>query len=157
MFRYLIAALALTAALIAAPAHAQSIAELTGGRPYTVFHGEFSSADATDATLTTEAQHRLALYQDRSTTAITLAATDVVVILDIQFAALATTTLLNFYDGADNTIDAGESILKNTRTLYGTAQFPRGYFCQPGTYPKMKAGAAGQVDATVRGIIIKNP
>lgn len=157
MFRPLIIFLTLALGLIAAQTRAQSIAELSRGRPYTIFHGEFSAADATDATLTMESQHRFTLYADSSTTALTLAADDVVIVTDVQFSAPATTTFLNLYDGADNTIDAGEAIVKQTRTIFGVVPITRGHWSQAGTYPKLKASAAGQIDAVIRGIIVKKP
>lgn len=156
MLRYLIAALTLALGLIAAEAHAQTVADITRGRPYTIFHGEFSVADATDATLTMESQHRFTLYADGSTTALALAPTDQIVVESLMVCQIGTTTLASVYDGADLAIDAGETLLKNNRVASLPYPLVRPHYCQKGTYLKLKAGAAGQVDAVARGIIIHN-
>lgn len=115
------------------------------------FHGEFSSADPSALS---EANSRITLYGDGSTTAITLAATDQVIITDINTGSGAS-NVITVYDGADATVDAGEKILYMRQTTVGAAMSlltPR--FCQVGTYPKVK-GSAVQTDVVVHGYIYR--
>jgi len=120
------------------------------------FHGEFSSADASALN---EANSRFSLYGANFVTggsAITLAATDIVVVLDVVIAAGAAGLAVWIYDGANNAVDAGEQIAKafllaNT-TVY--PDFTLGHYCAAGTWPKVKTSGAGQVDVTINGTIV---
>lgn len=121
------------------------------GRPFT---GVFSSADASALN---EANSRFTLYTVGSSTALVLAANERVVITDLAVvvgSALAVTV----YDGADAIVDAGEVILKGSFGTNGgisqNLQVPHyGSACQ--SYPKVKTGGAGQVDAVIRGVIVR--
>ncbi len=119
----------------------------TPGVPY---HGEFSSADASALS---EANSRFALYPPGDVNAITLGANDYVWITDITITAGAGVTV-TVYDGADNSVAAGERIFKGG-VLTSTTIYPNytvGHCCQKGTWPKVVAGA-GQVDIQIRGTI----
>lgn len=114
------------------------------------YHGEFTSADASALS---EANSRFTLYKIGTTTTITIASTDIIVVTDIQFWSVAA-VLLQIYDGADTTVSAGEKIWQATVTAnYSTAfSLMTPHYCQTGTFPKVKAGA-GQVDFIIRGFI----
>lgn len=118
----------------------------------TPFHGEFSSADASALS---EANSRYALYAAGSTTALTLGSTQQVVVTDIFVLAGAALTV-QVYDGANNTVGAGEKLLQGNFGANGGvnehAHIP--HYCQVGTYPKVKTSAAGQIDSTIRGVIL---
>ena len=118
------------------------------------FHGEFSSADASALS---EANSRLSLYPPGSTSAITLASTDQVLITDIKVGVGATALTVTVYDGADATAGAGEVIDKGGYAVNTSQSQNRviGHYCQAGTYPKVKTSAAGQVDVILTGIILK--
>lgn len=120
--------------------------------PGVPFHGEFSSANASALS---EANSRITLYGAGSTTALTLASTDRVLITDLNVETLGTLTV-QVYDGADATVDAGERIyqgdLLTTSAANTNASTP--YTCQAGRYPKVKTSGAGQVDVQIRGYII---
>lgn len=119
------------------------------------FHGEFSSADASALT---EANSRFNLYGQSSTSALTLGANDIVQIASASVASAGTNLTVTIYDGADATPGAGEVAVKaicptnNTIAPY----FGIPHFCQKGTYPKVKASAAGQVDVQIRGTIYRH-
>lgn len=113
------------------------------------FHGEFASADARALS---EAVARFLLYEQGGVTAITLASTEYVHVYGI---AIGTTTsgLYRIYDGADNTVDAGELIL-GWGSGIGNGVFAKvDYICQQGTYPKCIASVSGQIYASIYGVI----
>lgn len=117
-----------------------------------VFHGEFSSSDASALS---EANSRILLYGAGSTTAITLASTDRVHITDILIVAAVALTV-TIYDGADNTAGAGEVVAygdfaANGGVAHSTALSP--HVCQAGTWPKVKTSGAGAVKVVIRGRI----
>jgi len=122
------------------------------GRP---FHGEFSSADASALS---EVNSRFALYASNSLAAVTLAANEQVLITDIDVVCGGTGLTVTLYDGADTTVSAGEQVLKGTFAANGgiSSHLLVPHYCQVGTYPKVKASAAGQVDVTVRGVIVRH-
>ena len=115
------------------------------------FHGEFGSADASALS---EANSRILLYGAGSTTAITLAATNQVVITYYTILAGAALTV-TLYDGADATVGAGEVVARGNYGANGgeRALIGPGHHCQPGTWPKVKVSAAGQVDVIIHGYI----
>lgn len=117
------------------------------------FHGEFSSADASALS---EANSRFTLY-DTGKNAITLAATERVVITDLFLSVGATAQVVQAYDGADNSVGNGERIAQVNLPVNGsfTSNNTQPHFCALGTYPKIKTGAAGQVDGHIKGVIAK--
>jgi len=119
----------------------------------TYFHGEFSSADASALT---EPNSRFTLYQDGTTTSITLAATDKVVITDIDIRVGITGRTVQVYDGANNTVDAGETIHAGTyaASTGHNRVSATPHSCQLGSYPKVKTSGAGQVDLNIRGYVL---
>jgi len=122
-----------------------------GGTP---FHGEFTSADASALN---EANSRFSLYGMGSTSAITLASTDQVVITDLKLICGATGLTVTVYDGANNTVAAGERITMGTYPANGgeAQNFTTGHYCQTGTYPNVITSAAGQIDVQIRGYIYR--
>ena len=122
------------------------------GRP---FHGEFSSADASALS---EVNSRFSLYASNSLAAVTLAANEQVLIADIDVVCGGTGLTVTLYDGADTTVSAGEQVLKGTFAANGgiSSHLLVPHYCQVGTYPKVKTSAAGQVDVTVRGVIVRH-
>lgn len=122
-----------------------------GGVP---FHGEFSSADASGLT---EANSRFTLYGPLKT-AVTLDSNDVVQVTGVLIAAPTNAFITKVYDGADNVVDAGETIARvNTTAANPCVAWTDGvpHFCQKGTYPKVITSGAGQVDVTIRGYIVR--
>lgn len=121
------------------------------------FHGEFTSADASALS---EANSRFALYQTVAGTrsAIALGVSDQVVITDIDIVVGGTGLTVTLYDGDNNTVAAGERILLGTFAANGgiSAHLQVPHYCLTQSYPKLKASAAGQVDATIRGHIVTN-
>lgn len=117
-----------------------------------LFHAEFSSADASALS---EPASRFTLYQNGKTTTLTLAATDVCVVCDLIVRVGASGLTVNIYDGADNSPDPGEKIFSGAMAANtGDDGLPGfAHFCQPGTYPKVKTSAAGQIDVIARGYI----
>lgn len=115
------------------------------------FHAEFSSADPSALS---EANSRFTLYGDGSTTAITLGASDQVIVTEVNSASGATNTI-SVYDGADATVDAGEKIayIRQT-TVSQTFSLTSPHYCQVGTYPKVK-GLAVQTDLVIHGYIYR--
>lgn len=115
-------------------------------------HGEFTSADASALN---EADSRILLYGASSATAVTLDSNDVVAITDLTIVCGATGLTVTIYDGANNSVAAGERIMLGTFGANGgmTQAFQAPYFCQAGTWPKVKTSAAGQVDVNIRGYI----
>lgn len=116
------------------------------------FHGEFHNA--VDASGLTEPNQRFTLYGNRSKTALTLGANDIVVICDMSISTGATLTV-TIFDGADNTADPGEAIFNHPMAAnvpcYPNLFSP--HECQIGTYPKVKTSGAGVVDAVIHGFI----
>lgn len=112
-------------------------------------HGEFASADASALS---EANSRITLYPAGSTSAITLGATDQVIVTDI-IAVVSVALTVTLYDGTDNTVDAGEQILKGAFAANSGvgAESVVGHTCQAGTWPKVKTSGAGQIYVTIRG------
>src|SRR5262245_32378345 len=123
---------------------------LTGGVPA---HGEFSSADASGLS---EASSRFALYGPGQTSALSLAATDTFAVTDLTVVAGAAMTVW-VYDGANNAVDAGEQAVKLVFAAAGQASvsFRSPHYCQAGSWPKVKTSAAGQVDVTLHGGVLK--
>lgn len=117
-------------------------------------HGEFYSADASALS---ESDARILLYGAGSTTAITLDSNDNVVITDIKIIVGATSLTVTVYDGANNTVAAGEIIQKGLYAAYnGEAQnFSAPHVCQKGTWPKVLTSAAGAVYVYVKGYIYR--
>lgn len=116
--------------------------------------GEFSSADARAATLT-ETTARVSLYQDGTTTAVTLAATDRVVITGFSVGGAANMTV-EIYGGSDDTVDAGESLIFTRITAaIGSYATNLNITCMAGTYPKVETSAAGQVDLVLYGYVVR--
>ena len=118
------------------------------------FHAEFSSADASGLS---EPNSRLSLYGARGGSAITLDAQDVVSITDISVTSAGTNLTISIYDGADNSVGAGELIWKGivptNSTSNVTLQTP--HECGKASYPKVKASGAGQIDVTIHGTIAR--
>ena len=117
------------------------------------FHGEFTSADASALS---EANSRFGLYVPFTLTTIPLVSTDRVVITDVWFWSVAAVAV-SVYDGSDTTVSAGEKIwgtatVTANTNVWQTLATP--HHCQTGTYPKVKTGGAGQIDAIIRGFIV---
>lgn len=115
-------------------------------------HGEFSSADASALD---EPSSRILLYGAGSTSAVTLAATDQVQIDSVSILVGGTGRVVTVYDGANNTVAAGETILTGTfaaNTSHNSI-FQTPHYCQPGTWPKVITSGSGQVNVYVRGSI----
>ncbi len=117
-------------------------------------HGEFASSDASGLS---EPNSRFTLYAGGTTTSITLGANDQVEIDAVNVNTLTALALINVYDGADNAADAGEKIFTgivaaNCNEIGASGM---GYICQPGSYPKVKTSASGQVYATLYGYVIR--
>lgn len=119
-----------------------------------VFHGEFSSADASGLT---EVTARFRLYPVRSKTELSVGSADVIIVEEvcIDYSG-ATARQITIYDGSDVTADNGEIISRATLSQnnhYGHHGAIVPFECQAGTYPKVLAAGAGQVDVTIRGTI----
>ena len=115
--------------------------------------GEFSSADARALT---EENARVTLYPASSTTALSLASTDVVRISAAVITAGTTGNLIvTLYDGANNTVAAGERLLRVSVLQNSTVvvPLPQAIYCQAGTYPKVLTDAAGDVNVTLTGAV----
>lgn len=118
------------------------------------FHGEFSSADASSLS---EADSRILLYGAGSTTAVTLAVADFVLVTDVLIVTAAAVTV-TVYDGANNAAGAGEVIATGDFPANGGVawQCQTAHVCQKGTWPKVKTSGAGAVKVTIRGTITTN-
>lgn len=117
--------------------------------------GEFSSADASALS---EPNSRFALYGQGSATALTLGTNDYISIQQITVSSAATTALVQVYDGPDATVDAGEEMhggIVPTNSTVNVGPFPVVKTCQKGTYPKVKASAAGAVRVQFTGIVVR--
>lgn len=123
---------------------------VTKGAP---IHGAFSSSDASGLT---EAAAQVTLYPAAGSTSFALGSTDYCRVTDLLIANSSTATLtVTVYDGDDTVSSAGE-LLAVTRLATNTSQsiyFATPYECQAGTYPHVKASAAGQVDVTLKGTV----
>lgn len=118
------------------------------------FHGEFASADASALT---EPNSRFALYGTGAVASLTLDSNDQVIISEITIASAGTNLVGYIYDGADATVDAGESVWRGivpTNTTQAL-QFGIPHYCQKGTYPKVKMSGAGQIYVSIRGTIFR--
>lgn len=115
------------------------------GKP---FHGEFSDDDASALT---EPNSRFSLYEGGSVSALTLGSGEQVRITRLFVQCAGTVTV---YDGANNTPAAGEIIYQGTLTEGAVLNFDPPHYCQAGTYPKVKVGAAAQVYAKIHGYIV---
>lgn len=115
------------------------------------FHGEFSSADASALS---EVNSRVLLYPAGTVTAYTLAATDQVLIYRVTLVCGAALTV-QLYDGADNSVGAGEKVLQGNFAANGGVggPFAVAHQCQAGTWPKVKTNTSGQIDVTIHGVI----
>lgn len=118
------------------------------------FHGEFSSADASALS---EANSRFTLYGAGSATALTLASTDRVTITDVKLMVGSSALTATVYDGANATVDAGETVTTGDYAANGgeAQNFTTPHICQTGTYPKVKTSGAGAVKAQIRGTIVR--
>lgn len=116
-------------------------------------HGEFSSADASGLS---EPNARILLYGAGSTTAITLDTNDNVVITDILIVAAVALTV-TVYDGANNSVAAGEVVAKGSFPATGGAVLTLSapHVCQKGTWPKVLTSGAGQIDVYLKGYIYR--
>lgn len=117
-------------------------------------HGDFSSADASALA---ETAARILLYGSDSTTAITVTATEWVIVSDLTIAVGATALTVTIYDGVNNAAAAGEIITKVTISAgtSHTVSFNVPHYCKAGTWPKVLTSAAGQVDVSLHGTIDK--
>ena len=115
------------------------------------FHGEFSSTDASAPG--TEPDARVTLY-DMLKAAITITATQTVVITDITIVAGSAMTV-TIFDGANTTVEAGERIAKGNFAANGgqSSKLATPHFCKVGTYPKVLTSVAGQVDVILHGYV----
>lgn len=120
-----------------------------------IFHGEFSSADASGLS---EENSRFTLYGAGSVSSLTIAAGDYVQVTDINIMTGGAMTV-EIYDGSDNTVDAGEKLYEGSLPANGGIcdTLSTQHVCQKGTYPKVKTSASGQIDVTIRGTIIQQP
>lgn len=120
-----------------------------------IMHGEFSSADASALT---EANARVLLYGAGSVTAVTLGSTDYVVITDVFVLCGATGLTVTVYDGGNNTVGAGEVVVKGTFSANGGLAWNLAtpHVCQAGTWPKVLTSGAGQVDVSIKGYVSTN-
>jgi len=121
------------------------------------FHGEFTSTDATELS---ETGQRFTMYRSQGATvktAVTLAANEQVVITDIFLHCELAMTVWVF-DGANNTPNNGESILRSSFAINSGCGFQLNvpHYCLQGTYPKLKTSTAAKIDAIIRGFIVKN-
>lgn len=120
-----------------------------------LIHGEFYSADASALN---EANSRILLYGAGSTTAITLDSNDNVVITDIKVMVGATGLTVTVYDGANNTVAAGEVIAKGLYSANNgeVSNFAAPHVCQKGTWPKVLTSASGDVFVYIKGYIYRS-
>jgi hypothetical protein len=117
-------------------------------------HGTYSSADASAPS---EANARFVLYADLGVTSLSLNTSDVVVIQDIIVASAGTNLTVTIYDGADNSVGAGEIVWKGVVATNTTqsVSLNKPHRCQKGTYPKVLASGAGQIDLCIKGDIYR--
>src|SRR5262245_26644641 len=118
------------------------------------FVGVFSSSDASGLS---ESNSRFTLTLAGRTTAYSLGATDQVLITDIDLTAGAALTV-TLYDGSDTTAGTGEQILKGNFAANGGISSHNliAHACQQGSYPKVKTSGAGQIDCTIRGVLVRS-
>jgi hypothetical protein len=129
-----------------------------GGYPQGVpFHGEFSSADAHAPA--NEAAARMSLYgvigPGGTYSALTLGASDQVIIDSIQIIVGATGQTVTVFDGTADSASGGNVIAKGTLVANGSLAYPlqTPHYCEPGTYPKVLTSVAGQIDVIIHGTI----
>lgn len=115
-------------------------------------HGEFTSADASALS---ESNSRFAIYGGGSTTAVTLAAGDYVTISDLDILCGSSALTVTVYDGANATVDAGETVVIGDYPANGgiARTYRSPHVCQKGTYPKVKTSGAGAVKVVFHGFI----
>jgi hypothetical protein len=118
------------------------------------FHGEFASADATSLT---EPNARMSLFGAASTTALTLNANDIVQVCSLSISSAATNATLTVFDGTDGTPDPGEALFAGIVPTNSavTPYMAIPHYCQKGTYPKVKASAAGAVKVQMQGTVYR--
>lgn len=121
--------------------------------PGTPFHGEFSSADASALTEATTA--RFVMYPPGSTVALTVGSNDQVIITDVAVFTVTAAAQPTIYDGADATAGSGEVVFATRSTTGAVQSFTVPHFCQRGTYPKCKSASAAQIEAVIRGFIVR--
>jgi hypothetical protein len=121
------------------------------GKP---FVGVFSSADASGLS---EANSRFTLTLAGQTAAYSLASDEQVLISDVDLVAGAALTV-TLYDGSDTTAGAGEQILAGSFAANGgiSSHNLTPHACQQASYPKVKTSGAGQIDCTIRGVIVRH-
>lgn len=127
-----------------------------GRTDYLPMHGYFSSADARAVTLD-EAGARIPMYLDNgSTDVVVLGTSDQVIITHVQTASVTGAQTIAVYDGSDDTAGA-DNIITFSRHAAAIGNNPQTFltphYCQVGTYPKVEAAAAGQLEVTIRGYI----
>ncbi len=121
--------------------------------PGILFHAEFYSADASAPA--NEAAARMTLYEAGTGTEITLAADDQVCLTSVSGASLVTMAA-HVFDGDDEDVDAGEIVTRFEFVSVAVwhnliANVP--FVCRPGSYPKVRSSAIGQVDVFATGYI----
>lgn len=114
--------------------------------------GEFSSADATEATLD-EAGARYTLYLDGTTSTTTIGSTDQFVLTGVTVYVAGSTTF-HVYGGADD-VKAGDQMVCGSATTTGIVQSGHRVAAVAGTYPKLETAIAAQVDSVIYGYIIR--
>lgn len=123
-----------------------------------VVHGEFTSADASTAAAFT-------IYGKQATNGATarptrpIVAGERLIVTDVYISSVTALTVNVFDDSnADGLVTAGEKIAAVALGALGVSsqRFDSGHYCNPGTTPKLKASGAGQVDAIIRGVIVKS-
>lgn len=122
--------------------------------PARTLHGEFSSADASGLNANSS---KVTLYGPGGTTALTLDAKDYVHVSQLAISSAGTNLTVSIFDGVDANPDAGELIWKGVVPTNTTATvfLPNPHVCQKGTYPRVKASGAGQVDVTLHGVVVQ--
>lgn len=117
------------------------------------FVGTFSSADASALS---EANSRFTLCIAGSTSSFSLGSNQRVLISDIDVVSTAALTV-TLYDGEDTTVGTGEQILKGGFAANGgiSSHCVVPHQGQLGSYPKVKTSGAGQIDCTIRGVVVE--
>lgn len=113
-------------------------------------HGDFSSADASALA---ETAQRFTLYPYGGSTSMTIGSTDYVTVTDLSISSAGTNLTVTIFDGADTVSSSGELIWKGVVPTNTTqpVRLSVPHACQVGTYPKVKASGAGQVDVVMHG------
>jgi hypothetical protein len=119
------------------------------------FHAEVPFGDcSTGVTFT--------LYIAGTATAFNIAATDQILITDINIYTGTTTLIITVFDGSatdDATLEAGEQIFKWTALSGGnglsvSAMFRTPHYCKKGTYPRLLSSGAQSASAILHGLIV---